>query len=326
MRRAGVSAQARRRPGRLAPLVVAIAACLALVAPAATAGSATIEAQASTTSLLAARPVTAGLSAVTSSVSAAARASSQRWPVGAAQLRKRPFRGIVLVAVGGGTVCSGFIVARRKVVTAAHCLTRSPSTGDYRFRRGLPDGVRLYRGYSQAAGGSSFVSCRVVRAWAHPQFIRSGAGDSAYGDRDHDYAVLTVPASCRYPRDAVLPMWATSAGDGQLRTGRQVRSAGYPSDPRFSGMNGLNLWRSQGRLLSNSDPALLSVTGFVAQGMSGAPVWRSFGKASPCGQSQCVIGLVTECVVNGRGLCRMGDSPRRAVRITPLVKATIRDQ
>jgi V8-like Glu-specific endopeptidase len=297
---------------------------LALASPITAAGPTVSQASVAPTAMLAASPVpTAG--SASSSTLAAARASTQRWPVGTAQLRKRPFRGTVLVAVGGGTVCTGFVVARRKVVTAAHCLTRSPSTGDYRFRRGLPSGLRLYRGYSQVSGGSSFASCRVVRAWGHPRFIRSGARDGVYGDRDHDYAVLTVPASCRYPRDAVLPMWATSAGDGQLRTGRQTRLAGYPADPRFSGMNGLNLWRSQGRLLSSSDPALLSVTGFVAQGMSGAPVWRSFGSGSPCGRSQCVIGLITECVVNARGLCKMGDSPRRAVRITPQVKATIRD-
>lgn len=319
----GAASGLRRR--RVPVLVVALVACLGLGSPVAAETPATGSPAAAPTSPLSARPATiAAPLRPAASVQTAARASAQRWPVGGAQLRRRPFRGVTLVAIGGGTVCTGFVVARRKVVTAAHCLTRNPSTGDFRFRAGLPDGLRVYRGYSQSAGGSSFASCRVVRAWAHPRFIRSGARDSEYGDRRFDYAVLTVPASCRYPRSAVLPLWATSSGDGQLQSGRQVRLAGYPADPRFDHMNGLNLWRSQGRLLTSSDPSLLAVTGFVAQGMSGAPVWRSYGGASPCGQAQCVIGLVTECVVNGRGLCRMGDSPRRVLRITPLVKATIR--
>jgi V8-like Glu-specific endopeptidase len=254
----------------------------------------------------------------------ASSASEGRWLVSTRKLRQRPFRGIVLVAIGRGVVCTGFIVARRKVVTAAHCLTRDAGAGDFRFRPGLPASLRIHRGFSRIAGGSSFASCRVSRVWAHARFIKSGARDSRYGSRVHDYAVLTTPSDCRYPGNAVLPLQATSAFDGQLPNGRQIRLAGYPSDPRFEGMDGLNLWRSQGEVVAGSDPATLAVTGFVAQGMSGAPVWRSYGSASPCGRTQCVVGIITECAVNGRGLCRLGDSPRRAVRITTTVKQTIR--
>jgi hypothetical protein len=35
------------------------------------------------------------------------------------------------------------------------------------------------------------------------------------------------------------------------------------------------------------------------------------------------VGILTECAVNGRGQCRLGDSLRRAIRITPSVKAAI---
>ena len=53
-------------------------------------------------------------------------------------------------------------------------------------------------------------------------------------------------------------------------------------------------------------------------------MWRTFGGASPCGRAHCVVGILTECEVNGRGQCKLGDSVRRAVRITSTVRAIIR--
>jgi len=137
----------RRRRG--AALMLSLAAALALAAPTTGSGQGspieetptTTSARSLRTTRLDARPnatTFTSASTVTSRLRPAARASAQRWPVGPGQLRTRPFRGIVLVAIGGGTVCTGFIVAPRKVVTAAHCLTRNPSTGDFRFRAGLP--------------------------------------------------------------------------------------------------------------------------------------------------------------------------------------------
>jgi len=312
---------------RLAALASIVLAALTLTSPvvASTPGTTpTLAAPTDRWEPVVAHPATTSQPVAPALVRGASGASDDRWLVTASSLRTRPYRGVVHVQIGSNTVCTGFVVAPRKVVMAAHCLTRNASGGDFRFRSGLPNGLLLRRGYSLAAGGSDFDSCRVARVWAHGRFIRSGSSDMRYGSRAHDYAVLTTPSGCRYPRSAMLPLWATSASDGQLRAGRRIRLAGYPADPRFNGMNGLNLWRSQGRLLV-SDSSTLSVTGFVAQGMSGAPVWRSFGRDSPCGRSQCVIGLITECAVNRRGLCKLGDSARRAVRITRLVKRTIRD-
>jgi len=241
--------------------------------------------------------------------------------VGAARLSERPFRGIVLITVGSRSLCTGFVVGPRKVATAAHCLTQNPQRRDFRLARGVPDNIRIYRGYSAAAGGTDYPICRVSRVWAHSKFVKRGLGDQDYGSHAHDIAVLTTGNGCRYPADSHLRMWATEPLGTELPSGTDVRMAGYPSDPRFTGMTGLNLWRSRGGIEPSFGPGTqLYVTGFVAQGMSGAPLWRSFGAESPCDEAVCVVGVVTECEVNGDGLCRLGSSIRRAVRITPSVK------
>jgi len=254
-----------------------------------------------------------------------AAAKDGRTLVNSSRLNARPYRGMVLVAVGERVVCTGFVVAPRKVVTAAHCLARDPTAGNYRLRKDVPGVLRLYRAYSEGAGGSRYASCTVSGVWAHPRFIRRNARDKAYGSHAHDYAVLTVPNTCVYPQNAIMRMWSTEASDGQIRPGSNVKLGGYPADPRFNGMTGLNLWRTDGEVKPlGDDSRLLDTSGFVAQGMSGGPVWRTFDSDSPCGRPQCVVAILTECAVNGRGLCKLGDSTRRAIRITPLVKRSIR--
>jgi V8-like Glu-specific endopeptidase len=263
---------------------------------------------------------------VVSAVGAVGAAEVDGSLVSRANLTERPYRSIALVTVDDRVACTGFIVGPRKVVTAAHCLTRDAANGDYKFREGLPQSVRIYRAYSDLAGGSPYPACAVARVWAHPKFIKRDSSDRVFGSRAHDYAVLTTKAGCSYPRNAVMRLWATEAYDGQLATGRKVKVGGYPADPRIDGMNAFNLWRTNGEIwpVIPEDLRLLSVNAFVAQGMSGAPVWRSFRRDSPCGRSQCVVGIVVECEVNSKGLCRKGDSSRLAVRITPQVKQAIK--
>jgi V8-like Glu-specific endopeptidase len=237
-----------------------------------------------------------------------------------------PHASIVLLGVGGRVACTGFVIGRRRVATAAHCLTRDAEDGDYRLRSGLPENIRLFRGYSEAAGGRAFPTCDGWRAWAHPRFVRSGPSDRRFGDRDYDYAVVTTSRTCTYPNDAILPLWSTTFQDGQLAVGQKITMSGYPSDPdRDPRLNGLNMWRTRGHLeQSFGNPLRLFVTGYVGHGMSGSPIWRTFRERSPCGSRYCVIGILTECAINGAGQCRLGDSLRRAVRVTPVVKRDLR--
>ena len=148
--------------------------------------------------------------------------------------------------------------------------------------------------------GLNFPTCRGWRAWVHPRFVRRGPSDASFGERDFDYAVITTSRSCTYPRSAILQLWPTTFQDGQLAEGQRITMAGYPSDDRFASMNGLNMWRTRGHLQSSfGDPQRLNVTGFVGHGMSGSPIWRTFRGGSPCGRRECVVGILTECAVNG---------------------------
>ena len=57
------------------------------------------------------------------------------------------------------------------------------------------------------------------------------------------------------------------------------------------------------------------------------PVWRTYQKDSPCGRTHCVVGIVTECAINGNGQCKLGlGTDRLGVRITPQVKRLIKSK
>ncbi len=243
-----------------------------------------------------------------------------------AKLTQKPFRGLTLVSVGERIVCTGFVIGSNKVATAAHCLVQNAAAGRYRLKPGLPRTLRVYRAFSRSLGGSAYKACGVSRVWAHAKFVKGGGGDRTVGSRAHDYAVLTT--KCTFPKNSILRLWATEQGDGSLTAGQKVRTAGYPADGRISGMNGLNMWRTEGRVRpANFDPEgrQLRFTGFISSGMSGGPVWRTFAKDSPCGRTHCVVGIVTECAINGNGQCKMGlRTDRLGIRVTSQVKRLLK--
>ena len=165
------------------------------------------------------------------------------------------------------------------------------------------------------------------KAWAHAKFVKGGKGDRQFGSRAHDYAVLTTKLHVPAERDPAH-VGDRRPATARSRAGKRVRTAGYPADPRYAGMNGLNMWRTEGKVRpAGREPRHLPFTGFVAAGMSGGPVWRTYSQDSPCGRTQCVVGIVTECAINAKGLCRKGNgSDRLAVRITPQVKQLIKQK
>ena len=60
---------------------------------------------------------------------------------------------------------------------------------------------------------------------AHPRFIKRGPSDASFADRDYDYAVITTPPDCVYPKSAILRLWPTTFQDGQLAVDQPITTA-----------------------------------------------------------------------------------------------------
>jgi glutamyl endopeptidase len=160
-----------------------------------------------------------------------------------------PYNNIVHIDIRNVGSCSGTLISRNTVATAAHCLFH-PRTGA-RLSNSLY-AVRAARNGSTLPYGT----CTVRRSWHAPEFLPSG-------NPSYDYAWLKL--SCApYNVPAGLRMAQLSSGP----VGLGVTIAGYPGDKPAGTM-----WRASGTIQRASTTRF----GYYVDtkpGQSGAPILR----------------------------------------------------
>lgn len=123
----------------------------------------------------------------------------------------------------GKVICSGIAIGKRKVLTAAHCVT--------------PDVRPEYGGRPIVITGTSLTSpsaiLPVARAQLHPDFVVPTPGAVAMDGPQHDVAVVTLAADL--PAGIPLAVLATQ----YPRTGDRLFVAGFGSQGADNGARGV---------------------------------------------------------------------------------------
>ncbi len=178
-----------------------------------------------------------------------------------------------------GFLCSGWMLGRSTIVTAAHCLYNEEGWGSSYVIQPGRDGNIIH-------GECRGIAGHVPQGWIDA-VDRPGTSLS-WSDRQYDFAGIDL--NCRIGEETgVLGFRSTNDGDLIAMNGVVV---GYPGPLNHpSGIDvGTSMWEGGGQLVNSGDAGVLRFTNDTTGGQSGGPVWQTSDIPTGC-STPCVIGI-----------------------------------
>jgi len=156
---------------------------------------------------------------------------------------------IITRADGGTSICTGWFIGPRTVMTSGHCVY-SHASGGWARRIEIIPGMN---GSSRPFGSQVGRSFRSVRGW------------TVNRDRNYDYGAIILPNNRLGSRVGWFGFETRS--DSNLQN-LLVNNSGYPGDKPFG-----TQWFNAGRI-TRVTARMISYMIDTAGGQSGSPVWR----------------------------------------------------